>query len=118
MDAGDSLDRDVKDLHGCILQLSTWLPRFLGHLSRFESLPNPTDFPRVVASIGREFKFIVADMKSKVQVMKRIEALKQRLQPQLSEPKESGLESLAVNLQLLELEWRRTCLLVSPCLVV
>jgi hypothetical protein len=113
MNARDSLTEDVEDLHGYILQLSSWLPRFLGHLSRFESLPNPTEFPRVVASIGREFKVIVADMKTKVQVMKKVEVLKQRLQPQLNEPKENGLESLAVNLQLLELEWHRTCVLVG-----
>ena len=117
MDETDDIIDDLEELNGYIIQLSSWLPRFLGQLGRFNSLPSPTEFPLVVASIGREFKTVVGDMKSKVLILKRIEELKIKLGPQLSNPKESDLETLAVNLQLLELEWQRASVLVSSHVV-
>lgn len=118
----DSVKEDLQELSSHVSDISSWLPRFLSHLKRYESLPSPSEFPRVVASIGREFKLVLADMKSKVPVMKRVETLKGRVWPHLvalGEEKESAGagklqdDSLAVNLQLLELEWQRTCTLVS-----
>lgn len=113
---------DVLELYSHVSNLSSWLPRFLSHLKRYESLPSPTEFPRVVASIAREFKVILADMKGKVPVMKRVESLKGRVWQHLMTSDEgeasAGVsklqdDSLAVSLQVLELEWERTCVLVS-----
>ena len=118
----DSVEGDVQELHAHVSDISSWLPRFLSHLRRYESLPSPTKFPRVVASIGREFKVVLADMKARVPVMKRVETLKTRVWPHSAAPgDEKGSagasrlqdDSLAVDLQLLELEWERTCVLVS-----
>lgn len=118
----DSVKEDLQELHTHVSDISSWLPRFLSYLRRYESLPSPTEFPRVVASIGREFKVILADIKSRVPVMKRVETLKGRVWPHLAalgERKASAGASkqqediLAVDLQLLELKWERTCVLVS-----
>ena len=113
----DSVKEDVQELYSHISDISSWLPRFLRCLKRYESLPSPTEFPRVVTSIGREFKVVLADMKSKVPAMKRVETLKCRVWPYLKAAGEGegsdGAENLAVNLQLLQLEWQKTCALVS-----
>lgn len=114
-----SVKEDVQELYSHISDISSWLLRFLGYLKRYDSLPSPTEFPRVVTSIGREFKVVLADMKSKVPAMKRVETLKGRVWPHLKAAgEEEGNDgevqddSLAVNLQWLQLEWQKTCALV------
>lgn len=114
----DSVKEDVKELYTHISDISSWLPRFLSYLKRYDSLPSPTEFPRVVTSIGREFKVVLADMKSKVPAMTRVETLKCRVWPHLKAAREregsDGVDdTLAVNLQLLQLEWQKTWALVS-----